>query len=106
MFCRCLLGFLFAVTSVSAQTSVWKVTHGPHAFYLGGTCHVLRATDFPLPAEFDAAFAASSAVYFETDLARVQSPEMQGVIATHGLFDDGKNLEDVLTPSAWKIVQS
>lgn len=103
---RLCVGLLFSCGSLAAQSSVWKVTRGDQTLYVGGTCHVLRASDFPLPAEFDTAFDASATVYFETDIARVQSPEMQQVIAAHGMFSDGKSLDQVLTPAAWKKVET
>lgn len=100
-----IVALLVAAASLPAQSSVWKVTRGENELYLGGTCHVLRPADFPLPPEFDAAFAASTIVLFETDLARTQSSEMQRVIATEGRFADGTTLETVLTPAAWQTVK-
>lgn len=92
-------------TALLAQSSVWKVTRGAHTLYLGGTLHLLRPSDFPLPAEFDAAFAASATLVFEADITRLQSPEMQQIVAVHGVFADGRTLEKALTPKAWKAVQ-
>ena len=39
-----------------ADTSVWVVESGARRVYLGGTIHILRAWDFPLPSEFDKAY--------------------------------------------------
>lgn len=100
-----LLGLVFFTASLSAQSSVWKITRGDSVLYLGGTCHVLRQSDFPLPAEFDAAFAASTKLVFETDVARVQSPEMQQIVATEGFAGDDRTLDRVLSPATWKAVQ-
>lgn len=99
---------LFAASTLvlSAQTSVWKVTRGESTLYLGGTCHVLRPGDFPLPPEFGAAFAAAQTLFFETDLARVLSPEMQRVLMTRGLLANGQTLEKVLSPDAWSAVSA
>lgn len=103
---RLLPALLVLTLPLAAQTSVWKVTRGDAVLYLGGTCHVLRPTDFPLPPEFEQAFAASTKVLFETDLARAQSPEMQQVVRQHGLFTDGRTLKSVLTPEAWTAVEA
>jgi uncharacterized protein len=94
------------VVSGAAQSSVWKVSRGASVVYLGGTCHLLRASDFPLPAEFDAAFRLSRELYFETDIARMQSPEMQQVVLVKGLFTDGRSLESTLPPDAWRAVRA
>ncbi|HEY0946319.1 MAG TPA: TraB/GumN family protein [Opitutaceae bacterium] len=100
-----LLGLVVTGTALPAQSSVWKVTRGKHSLYLGGTLHLLRPSDFPLPAEFNAAFAASATLVFETDITRLQSPEMQQVVAARGVFADGRSLETELSPKAWNAVQ-
>ncbi|MES2696877.1 MAG: TraB/GumN family protein [Verrucomicrobiota bacterium] len=103
---RFLLVSLLLVTSLSAQSSVWKISRGANSLYLAGTLHMLRPADFPLPAEFDHAFAVSKKLFFETDISRLQSSaEMLGVITTQGMYTDGTSLEKVLTPEAWKAVQ-
>ena len=103
---RTVLGLFTFATAGFAESSVWKVTRDTHALYLGGTCHLLRAEDFPLPPEFDLAFAASAKLVFETDIGRIRSPEMQAVIAERGMFTDGTTLDKVLTPVAWKAAQA
>jgi uncharacterized protein YbaP (TraB family) len=97
-------GLVFSASVASAESSVWKVTRGGNTLFLGGTSHVLRPTDFPLPAEFETAFHASSKLYFETDVARLKSPEMQQIVLTRGMITDGSTMEKLLTPAAWKAV--
>ncbi|HLP24496.1 MAG TPA: TraB/GumN family protein, partial [Acidobacteriota bacterium] len=100
-----LLAAAALTSSLHAQTSVWKVTQGDSVLYLGGTCHVLRPSDLPLPPEYDQAYAAAKTVVFETDLARMQSPEMQQVVMQRGMFTDGTTLEQALSPEAWTALQ-
>lgn len=95
-----------AAATLHAQSSVWEVTRGTSKLYLGGTCHVLRESDLPLPAEFEQAYAASTALYFETDVARIQTPEMQQLVLAEGMFNDGKTLSKTLTPAAWKAAKA
>lgn len=97
--------FTSLAVALPAQTSVWKVTRNDQTLYLGGTCHLLRPADLPLPAEYDQAYAAAQKVYFETDIGRVMSPEMQQAIAQRGLYQDGRTLEGVLDAATWKLVQ-
>jgi len=101
-----LCALLGTTANLSAQSSVWKVTRDGATVYLGGTCHVLRPGDFPLPAEFDVAYAASAKLYFETDVARMLSDEMEQIIATQGRFTDGRTLAGILTPAVWQAVQA
>lgn len=95
-----------SVIALHARSSVWKITRGESVLYLGGTCHVLRAADLPLPPEYRQAFDASVSLYFETDLQRMLSPEMQQAIMPHAFFGDGGSLAQSLTPEAWQAVSS
>ncbi|NQY94638.1 MAG: TraB/GumN family protein, partial [Campylobacteraceae bacterium] len=38
-----------------AQTSIWKIQKNDEIIYLGGTIHLLRAKDYPLPIEYEKA---------------------------------------------------
>ncbi len=98
-----LLGFL-VVSRVAATSSVWRAEFDGEVVYLGGTCHLLRASDFPLPAEFDAAYAAADVLYFETDLAAMQSPAMQMELLSRGMLADDSTLQDHLNEAAWNAL--
>jgi len=97
-----LVAALLSSLSLTAETSVWKVSRGGRSLYLGGTCHYLRAADMPLPPEFDIAFADSKTICFETDMAKLQSPDTQAALAAQAMYTDGTTLDTVLTPEAWK----
>jgi uncharacterized protein YbaP (TraB family) len=88
-----------------AETSVWKVTRDGSTLYLGGTFHILRPRDFPLPPEYDAAYAASSRLCFETNVERMLSDELLRVVETQGMYTDGRSLEKILSPKVWRAVQ-
>jgi uncharacterized protein len=105
---RMLLTSLFAAiaaASLPAQTSVWKITRNGNTLYLGGTIHVLRPADLPLPAEYDAAFAAAGTVYFENDIGRISSPETQATLLRRGRYAGGATLQQALSPEAWAAVE-
>jgi uncharacterized protein len=57
---------------------LWQVTTPKTTHYLVGSVHLLPASAHPLPAALEAAYAATQALTFETDLDAVSSPEMQG----------------------------
>ncbi|WP_428035349.1 TraB/GumN family protein [Amphritea sp.] len=72
-----LLMALSVVTlSATAATSVWKVSSGDNVLYVGGTIHVLRQSDYPLPVEFDRAYLRADRLFFETDLEQLHTPEV------------------------------
>ncbi len=64
------LACLALLTAAQAQGAacVWKVTdESGRVLYLGGSWHALRSSDYPLPREYDQAFAASDRLVFEVD---------------------------------------
>jgi uncharacterized protein YbaP (TraB family) len=100
------LALLSSAATALAETAVWQVTKGGTTLYLGGTCHLLRPADLPLPPEYDQAYAAASKVYFETDMARATSPEMQQIIMARGLYDPGQTLGFAVNADAWKKIEA
>jgi len=102
---RILLEIFLAIllcSAASAQTSVWKIEKGPSVFFLGGTCHLLRPSDFPLPPEFDRAYRASDLLVFETDLRELNSPETQRKLMSKTLYSDGSTLDQHLSPQTYE----
>lgn len=98
--------FVALAGPLAAQSSVWKVTRDGRTLYLGGTCHVLRATDYPLPAEYDHAFAAAEALVFETDVGRLREAATQQRLLRSGIFHDGTSLDQVIDAPAWAALQA
>ena len=84
-----------------AESSVWKVSKGEQSLYIGGTCHVLRSTDYPLPAEFDQAYEAADTLVFEIDPAAAQDPAFAMQLLAKASYTDGRTLKSVLSPEAY-----
>src|SRR4051812_47524379 len=62
------LAQLVSAGRASAASCVWKVTAPTGGtLYLGGSWHLLRNQDYPLPSSYNAAFDASSALAFEVN---------------------------------------
>ncbi len=99
-----LLLALLPFSTLSAQSSVWKVSDGVHTVYLGGTCHMLRAGDFPLPAEFHQAYAAADSLVFEVDPAAMNDPTFAIRLMREGSYSDGRTLESVLSVEAYSAL--
>lgn len=79
-----------------AQSSVWVATKDSKNVYLGGTVHLLRASDFPLPAPFEKAYLASEQLYFETDIAGLSDMSVQARLLKELTYQDGRSLRTVL----------
>lgn len=84
-----------------AESSVWKISKGEQSLYIGGTCHVLRPSDYPLPAEFDTAYAASDTLVFEIDPAAAQDPAFAMQLLAKASYTDGRSLKSVLSDKAY-----
>ncbi len=101
---RLLLGFMLVMlvcTGASAESLVWKAQKGNAVMYLGGTFHILRESDFPLPSEFDKAYKASQVVVFETDLGKLQDPAMQQKVMAKAMYADGSTIDKHVSAQAY-----
>ena len=92
---------LSVCTSAAAESSVWKAQKDKSVIYLGGTCHLLRGTDYPLPPEFDKAYRASAIVVFETDIGKLQDPSSQQKFLTKGTYTDGSTVDKHLSAKVY-----
>ena len=93
---RVILLLVWFAVCAAAQTSVWKVTYAGKTLYLGGTVHILRDSDYPLPAAFDQAFASADSLVFETDIAAMNSPEAAMQIQALLMYGPSQSLRDTL----------
>ncbi len=105
--CFKLIAGLFALLSISAsaETSLYEITKGDHKVYLGGTIHVLRNSDYPLPAEFERAYENAKILVLETDMKKASSPEFGQQMAQAFMYSGGKNLSQDLQPKLWQELQ-
>lgn len=92
--------------SVLADSAVYEITKGKNKIYLAGTIHMLRAQDFPPPAEFDGAYRASQTIFFETDLQKAKEPEFGQRFAQAMMLPNNKTLKDVLDADTWAALQA
>jgi len=94
------------VPSAHSETgsSVWKITKDGKTMYFGGSIHVLRDEDFPLPHEFEHAFYASDIIALETDAEKIADPEIVEYIFSR-VFLPGKTvLSDLLEPETYDLL--
>ena len=101
---KLLLLLLACAASLSGQSSVWKISKGDHDIYLGGTCHILRKADYPLPKEFEQAYAAADTVIFEIDPASMEDPAFANQLMMSAMYTDGQSLQTVLSQEAYNAL--
>lgn len=106
--CFKLIACLFLLISVSAtaETSLYEITKGDQKIYLGGTIHLLRTSDYPLPAEFEQAYENAQILVLETDMNKASSAEFGQQMAQAFMYSGGKNLSQDLQPKLWQELQA
>lgn len=96
---------LLAAAGAWAESSVWVVKGGKAAVYLAGSCHVLRASDHPLPAEFELAYARVRQVMFEVPPGDLEGPAYVQKLMAVAVYKDGTTLKQHLTPVVYARVE-
>lgn len=97
---------LLAGASTHAQTSLYEISKGNQKIYLGGTIHLLRSSDYPLPAEYDHAYQQADVLVLETNLDNAASPEFGQKMAKAFMYSGGKTLAEDLQPALWQELQT
>ncbi len=100
-----LLMALYA-TQGFAETSLWRISNGANALFIGCTIHVLSKTDYPLPAAFDAAYKKSSKLVFETDIGASENPAFAQAMLQRMMFTDEQKLKDALRPDVYAQLEA
>jgi uncharacterized protein YbaP (TraB family) len=107
IFCAAMLFVSCASLSVkeSPVSSVWEISRDGQRLFLGGSCHILRETDFPPPAAFDMAFDKSGVLVLEADLEQMSDPEVLQSIQARMLLPEGKKLDSVLSGEVYTLLE-
>jgi len=89
---------------VCAQSSVWVATKDSSSVYLGGTVHLLRPSDYPLPAPFETAYKKADQLYFETDIAGLSDMSVQARMLKELTYTGDQSLRTVLDDNTYKAL--
>lgn len=92
---------LLSVAGAWAQSSVWVVKGGKTAVYLAGSCHVLRASDHPLPSPYETAYADSRQIVFEAPPGDLEAAEYLQKLMTIAMYPDGSTLKQNVAPAIY-----
>src|SRR4051794_26587521 len=97
-------GTLIFSQSASGASCVWKVTSKDgHVLYLGGSFHALRPTDYPLPAQYNGAFDASTRIVFEDD-PKGGAAAFQALLKA-GRYRKGDSLKNHVDPRTYDYLR-
>ena len=100
-----ILFIFFTASCVWAESSVWVVSSSKANVYLAGSFHILRASDYPLPAEFFTAYKNSRKIIFEAPPDETGSPEHMGDFLGEAVYIDGTTLKEHISPAAYAKVE-
>lgn len=75
---------------------LWSVSDADNTVYLLGSFHLLKAGDYPMPAEIDRAFEDAESLLFEIDPREMTAPETMATARRYMAYEDGKSLSTVL----------
>lgn len=90
------LAAMMMAGTACAENLLWKATSDQGTFYLLGSVHLLRESDYPLDPAIERAYVQCDALVMEVDMAAMASLEAQQQIIEKAMLSDGKTLADEL----------
>lgn len=92
--------------AANSQSSVWKVEGNDTEFYIGGSIHILRIQDYPLPEEFYEAYDNSDILTTEMDMNEMNNPSNAMKMQQKLMFQDESTLSGVLSKDVYSKLDS
>jgi uncharacterized protein YbaP (TraB family) len=102
-------GFLSCASSpakVQAGSSVWKVSRYGNTVFLGGSIHILRNEDFPLPKEFDSALSQSTMLALEADTGQLADENIAQYLAIRMFLPAGTTIKTLLDSDTYGLLKA
>lgn len=81
---------------------LWKAEKNGNIVYLLGSIHVAQAKMYPLRAEIEAAYKASSYLGVEVDMTKVEADAMEKLVEEKGTYKDGTTLKDHISAETYQ----
>jgi uncharacterized protein len=102
-------GSLLTIEATAAETGgkhfVWRITNAPARFYLVGSMHALRGSDYPLPGVVDQAIADSQKVIFEIDPDAKDAPLMRSRLLAASAYPSGVRIDQKVSPETFALLK-
>ncbi|PKN51351.1 MAG: hypothetical protein CVU55_11980 [Deltaproteobacteria bacterium HGW-Deltaproteobacteria-13] len=95
------LFIFFTASGAWAESSVWVASSSRANVYLAGSFHMLRASDYPLPAEFFTAYKNSRKIIFEVPLDETKGMDRMSNFLGKAFYTDGTTLKDHISAAAY-----
>lgn len=78
---------------------LWEFESGKSKVYLAGSIHVMKPSLFPLPRQFDQAFARADRLAVEVDMNALSPQAIQEAFRKYALLPGGESIGTVLSPT-------
>jgi uncharacterized protein YbaP (TraB family) len=85
---------------------VWQISKGGSSLFLGGSIHILRNKDFPLPKAFDRAFKQSAMLVLETDIEQMADENVTQHLMAQMFLPGDETLESILDADAYETLKA
>jgi len=102
---KIILIFLFFLTTLFSETSIWKVQKNQKVVYIGGTIHILRTSDYPLPKEYDKVYSLSEKIYFEASISGINDAKIQKVLISKMALKKNQTLSGLLSKNTYEKLE-
>lgn len=80
---------------------LWRYAANDSIVYLAGSIHILKPGFYPLPRQFEDAFARSDRLVFEVDTKQVPAAQMQALSLKYASLPKGQSLNALLGQTAF-----
>lgn len=80
---------------------LWRYETGGAIAYLAGSVHILKPGLYPLPEQFEAAYAVADTIVLEVDLSQFTPQVLQTKTLQYGMLESGKTLRSVMSPELY-----
>lgn len=91
-------------TAGAGQTSLWKVSRHDSHIFIGATVHALGKSDYPLPHQFDTAYAQAAELILESDRGMTLTRQGKNMLLRMNRLRDGASLQEHLRPDTWRAL--
>ncbi|MGR3275523.1 TraB/GumN family protein [Acaryochloris marina NIES-2412] len=88
------------------QTFLWQVKSPQNTVYLLGSIHLLKESDYPLAKQINDAYEDAEKLVFEVDMGELESSKTQSIVLEKATAQDGKTLQDRLTPETYQLAKT
>lgn len=97
--------FITSFLTSFSQSSVWSIEGNGAKIFLGGSIHLLRTEDYPLPDPYNSAYSNSEIIVTETNMIEAGNPANAEKMQKAMMFQDDRSLTSVLSDSAYYALE-